>query len=68
MEIRTRTVPGYKKGTVITVEEVFPSGVEFVEKEKAKVIANIISKRIEELGGNTKALTEYAKKKIEETW
>lgn len=61
-------VPGYKKGTTITVECVFPAGKEIVEKAKAKVIASIISKGIEEIGGDTEANLEYAKKKIMETW
>lgn len=61
-------VPGYKKGTTITVECVFPAGKEIVEIAKAKAIASIISNGIEKIGGNTEANLEYAKKIIEETW
>lgn len=61
-------VPGYKKGTTITVECEFPAGKEIVEKAKSKVIASIISKGIEDIGGNIEANLEYAKKLIEETW
>ena len=61
-------VPGYKKGTTITVECVFPAGKEIVEIAKAKVLGSIISKRVEEMGGDIEANLEYAKKIIKETW
>ncbi|MDK0978066.1 hypothetical protein P5F73_00810 [Clostridium perfringens] len=67
-EKTTYVVPGYKKGTTVTVECVFPAGKEIVEIAKAKVIASIISNGIEKIGGNIEANLEYAKKTIEETW
>ncbi len=67
-EIIKYVAPGYKKGTTITVECVFPAGKEIVEKAKAKALASIISKRIEEMGGDIESNLEYAKKIIKETW
>lgn len=67
-EIIKYVAPGYKKGTYIDVECEFPGGKEIVEIAKAKVVGAIISKRIEEMGGDTEANLEYAKKIIEETW
>lgn len=67
-EIIKYVAPGYKKGTYIDVECEFPGGKEIAEIAKAKVIASIISKGIEDIGGNIEANLEYAKKLIEETW
>ncbi|HHD2752295.1 TPA: hypothetical protein ACOTG0_001069 [Clostridium perfringens] len=67
-EVITEVVPGFKKGTTITVECVFPAGKEIVEIAKTKVLGSIISKRIEEMGGDIEANLEYAKKIIKETW
>lgn len=67
-EIIKYVAPGYKKGTYIDVECEFPVGKEIAEIAKAKAIASIISKRIEEMGGDVEANLEYAKKIIKETW
>lgn len=67
-EIIKYVAPGYKKGTYIDVECEFPAGKEIAEIAKAKVLGSIISKRIEEMGGDIEANLGYAKKIIKETW